>query len=333
VESKTVASWMRRLDEPIERPLVRTAVPVNKYPDFVGYIVRRLRALCPTTCRRKVAEILARAGLHLGSTTVQRMSRCVGPGDDETCEDGAVRGRRQVVAKAPNHAWSLDLTVVPTNGGVWTLLRPLAWLQRWPFCWWVAVVVDRYSRRAIGFGYFRKLPTAHDITALLRRAVAAAGATPRHILTDRGKQFDCREFKGWCQKRGIRPRYGAVGRPGSIALVERFIRSLKDECTRRLVVPLSVRALRRELSLYAYCFNHHRPHQGLRGRTPDEVHDHRRPANERPRYEPRAQWSRSVSCAAPRAAVQGLPGTVLQLTIGALEGRRHLPIVELHRAA
>ncbi|MHC5212719.1 MAG: transposase [Planctomycetota bacterium] len=318
VEPKTVASWMRRLDEPVERPLVQTVVPVNKYPDVVGYIVRRLRTLCPTMGKRKIAEVLARAGLHLGSTTVQRMSRCVGPGDDKGAS--ALR-RRQVVAKAPNHVWSLDLTVVPMQAGFWTMLKPFTWLRRWPFCWWVAVVVDRYSRRAVGFAVFRKLRDAHDVTVLMRRAVAAAGATPRHIPTDRGKQFDCREFKRWCQRRGIRPRYGAVGRPGSIALVERFIRSFKDEATRRLMMPMSVRAVRRELVLYAYWFNHYRPHQGLGGRTPDEVHFHRRPANQRPRYEPRAGWPRSGGCAAPRAAVRGRSGTAHRLTVSSLAGQ------------
>lgn len=42
---------------------------------------------------------------------------------------------------------------------------------------------------------------------------------------------------------------GAIGRTASIAVCERFIRTLKDGCTRALaVVPLARRALRRELS-------------------------------------------------------------------------------------
>ena len=66
---------MKRLDEGKERALVCTPTPVNKYPDFIRYLVRRLRTLCPTMGMRKIAEVLARAGLHLGSTTVQRMSQ------------------------------------------------------------------------------------------------------------------------------------------------------------------------------------------------------------------------------------------------------------------
>jgi putative transposase len=280
--------------------------------------------------RRKIAEVLARAGLHLGSTTVQRMSQGIGP---DGRDNGAALQRRQVVARAPNHVWTLDLTIVPTSGGFWTLLRPFARLQRWPFCCWVAVLADQHSRRAVGFAVFRQVPKARDVITLLRRAVRTTGATPRHVLTDRGRQFRCGEFRRWCRGRGIRPRYGAVGRPGSIALVERLIRSLKDECTRRLLMPMRLRSLRRELALYAHWYNHHRPHQGLGGRTPDEVYFGRRPANERPRHEPRAGWPRHSVCATPSTGVRGRRGAVLRMEVGFLEGRRHMPIVRLRQAA
>ena len=47
--------------------------PVNKFPDFVGYLVRRLKVLCPTMGKTRIANVLCRAGLHLGSTTIRRM--------------------------------------------------------------------------------------------------------------------------------------------------------------------------------------------------------------------------------------------------------------------
>ncbi|TMD03286.1 MAG: hypothetical protein E6J01_16825, partial [Chloroflexi bacterium] len=71
----TVASWMARLDEDGPEALVRLPEPVNRFPDFVGYLVRRLKILCPTLGKVKIAQILARAGLHLGPTTVRRMLR------------------------------------------------------------------------------------------------------------------------------------------------------------------------------------------------------------------------------------------------------------------
>ena len=122
-------------------------------------------------------------------------------------------------------AWTF--TVVPTHAGFWTMLSPFAWLQRWPFCYWVAVVVDHFSRRAVGFAVFRNMPPARDITASLDLAIANVGKAPRHIISDKGKQFFCKAFKDWSKSHGIRPRFGAVGKHGSIAVVERFIRSMK----------------------------------------------------------------------------------------------------------
>ena len=50
-----------------------TSTPVNKFPDFVRYSVQRLKSLCPSMGKVKIAGVLARAGLHLGSTTVGRI--------------------------------------------------------------------------------------------------------------------------------------------------------------------------------------------------------------------------------------------------------------------
>jgi hypothetical protein len=52
VEPRTVAAWTKRLDEQGEGALVRVPVPVNKYPQFVRYLVQRLKVLCPMMGKR-----------------------------------------------------------------------------------------------------------------------------------------------------------------------------------------------------------------------------------------------------------------------------------------
>ena len=64
---------MARLDEEGPDALVRLPEPVNRFPDFVSYVVRRLKALCPAMGRFRIARVRARAGLHLGLTTIRRM--------------------------------------------------------------------------------------------------------------------------------------------------------------------------------------------------------------------------------------------------------------------
>jgi transposase InsO family protein len=158
---------------------------------------------------------------------------------------------RVVTAKRPNHAWHVDLTAVPIGSGFWISWLPFALPQSWPFCWWVAVAVDHYSRRVMGFAVFNRNPSSESVLAFLGRTIHANQATPKYIISDKGSQFWCEGFKAWCKKRCIKPRFGAIGRHGSIAVIERFVRSLKDECTRRLrFVPYNKRAFQNELRLY-----------------------------------------------------------------------------------
>ncbi len=277
VTEDTIATWLKRTDEEGERALVQASEPVNKFPDYVGYLVRWLKAMCPAMGKKQIAQALARGGLQLGTTTVGRMLKQQ-PNSNEpaeealTIEESTMAVSDSIKAKQPNHIWHMDLTVVPTTAGFWVPWIPFAKLQCWPFCWWVAVVIDQFSRRVIGFALFTKAPTSTDISRFLDRVTKRAGAKPQHLITDKGRQFFCKTFKTWCRRRSVRPRFGAVGQHGSIAILERFIRSMKTECTRRVLVPLRLDAMRDELGCYVTWYNEHRPHQALDGRTPAEVY-------------------------------------------------------------
>jgi transposase len=78
VDEQTLKSWLRRVDEERESALVQLAESVNRFPDFVRYMVRQLKALCPTMGKVRIAQVLARAGLHLGATTVGRILKETG---------------------------------------------------------------------------------------------------------------------------------------------------------------------------------------------------------------------------------------------------------------
>lgn len=320
VDEQTLCGWVGRVDEPGERSLIQTPEPVNRYPDLVRHLVRQLKTLFPALGSVRIAQMLARAGLHLGATTVRRIVRETSRPLDSEPAIQAVR-RRRVVAKYPGHTWHLDLTAVPIRAGLWVPWLPFSLPQRWPFCWCVAVLVDQVSRAIVGFAVFHAAPTSLQIQDFLDRAVGSSGQAPRYIVTDRGVQFTASGFKRWCKRRGTRVRYGVLGEPASICIVERFIRSMKDECTRRLLVPLSHGAFRRELEAYARWYNRFRPHVTLAGRTPAEVFENR-PAPRR-HFEVRPRW--------PQRHGVRLRG--LRFIVGHFEGRKHLPAIELRRAA
>jgi transposase InsO family protein len=222
--------------------------PVNKFPDFTAYLVKRLGILCPTLGNVKIAHILARAGFHLGATTVRRMKQ-----DTRWPEPrGVSQAAPHIVsAKRPNQLWHIDLTTVPTALGFWVSWLPFALPQVWPFCWWLAIAVDHISRRIMGFAVYRMPPSSASVRRFLEAAHRGAGEIPQDLVSDQGTQFTEREFKLWCRRHGIRHRFGALGKYGSLVVVERSIRTLKTECTRRLIpVPYRLATFEQELALY-----------------------------------------------------------------------------------
>ena len=57
--------------------------------------------------------------------------------------------------------------------------------QRWPFCWWVAVVVDHFSRRLLGTTTFYSQPSSKAVRSFLGRTIRNVGAAPKYIVCDR----------------------------------------------------------------------------------------------------------------------------------------------------
>jgi transposase InsO family protein len=337
LNEQTIFFWMKRIDEEGERALIRMSEPVNRFPDFVRAIVHQLKVFFPGLGKVKIAQVLARAGLHLGATTVGRMFK-EEPSNEaveeiDLPEGIATEKVRIVTAKYPGHVFHVDLTAVPTSAGFWVSWFPFTLPQSWPFCWWVTVVIDHFSRYMIGFAVFKKKPTSLEVRSFLGRAFHKAGIRPRHIISDKDGPFYCPAFKRWCRRRKINPRFGAVGKHGSIAVIERFIRSMKNECTQKIRVPFRLDAMRRELTFYVAWYNEYRPHTYLDGRTPREVYKGIVSANTKPRIEPRSRWPRGSPCAAPQAKVKGRPGAKFVLTVAFMENRKHLPVVELQKVA
>ena len=328
----TIASWNRRLDEQGPRAIVQLPVPVNRFPDFVGHLVQQLKTLCPTMGKKRIAQTLARAGLHLAVTTVGRMRKNPpNPAPTPAPQPKSI-SPRTVTAKYPAHVWNIDFTTVPTSAGFWVPWLPFAMLQRWPFCWWTAIVMDHFSRAVVGFALFRSQPSAAQLCDVLDRAAARAGAPPKYTVSDQGSQFQ-KEYRQWCARHGVKPRFGAVGRYGSIAVIERFMRTLKSEGLRRILVPLGLSEMRQATSAFIRWYNECRPHSSLAGATPREVYERRSPANRRPRFEPRARYPGDGACAAPRVAARVRSGAELRLVVSQFEGAEHLPVVDLERAA
>lgn len=267
VEPATISRWLAEAEG--DSPLLEIAEPINKYPDMVTRVVHDLKVRFPHFGKQRIAEMLARLGLQLAVSTVGRkLKQAPPPAPDEASpktaparggegpEDGADAGapaeaKNTLEAKYPGHIWSVDISVVPTFLGFWVPWFPHSVAPSWPFCWHVLGVLDFFSRKVVATAVFRKNPTGDEVALALDHAVARAGGqAPRYMVSDKGSQFWSHEtecasetFREWCVRHGVRRRFGAIGKTGSIARVERFWRTLKSEWTRRILVPFRLDAM------------------------------------------------------------------------------------------
>ena len=86
-------------------------------------------------------------------------------------------------------------------------------------------------------------------------------------------------FRHALRRLGVKQRFGAVGRKGSIALIERLWRTLKDTLGLRLLRPSAAEDLAATVEVGLVHYSHFRPHQGLGGATPAEIYFERTPSH------------------------------------------------------
>ena len=81
-----------------------------------------------------------------------------------------------------------------------------------------------------------------------------------------------RYFEQTLKKAGIPTRHSRLGRPNDNAHIERFNRTLQDECTGRTITAKdSIQKVQAQLTSYLDYYNNHRVHLGIQLRTPREM--------------------------------------------------------------
>jgi transposase InsO family protein len=103
---------------------------------------------------------------------------------------------------------------------------------------------------------------ARNVTADLRDA----GIDVKFLLRDRDAKFGPGFDAVW-QGEGARVVRTPVRAPNANAICERWVRTVRSECTDRLLV-VSEGHLRRVLDRYVRHYSEHRPHRGLAMHSP-----------------------------------------------------------------
>ena len=158
--------------------------------------------------KKRVARLMRQAGLtgvsrRRGMRTTQR---------DETARPAPDLVARDFTAAAPNRLWVADITYVPT----------------WAGFLYLAVVLDAFSRRIVGWAMANHLRTELVLQAL---DMAVHQRRPADVIhhSDQGSQYTSLAFGKRCREAGVRPSMGSVGDAYDNALCESFFATLECE--------------------------------------------------------------------------------------------------------
>ena len=174
--------------------------------------------------RPRITAELRRRGWQVNHKRVQRILR----EDNLLC----LRRRKFVVTTDSGHA----LRVYP-NRARQMVLTDLDQLWRADITYvrlqeefvFLAVVLDAYSRRVIGWALDRTLESGLALTAL-RMALSRRSIGPGLVHhSDRGVQYASRDYTGLLQSRGIQISMSRKGNPWDNAACESFMKTLKYE--------------------------------------------------------------------------------------------------------
>lgn len=229
----------------------RRRLPVD---EVLAARIARLIAEFPTYGYRRLWAILRnREGVRVNRKAVYRVlvrkrwlvtQRLVTPRP-------RVQARRSRTDQS-NQRWALDVTHVDCGADGWGHL---------------AAVIDCHDREIVGWefslrGRAKEAERALESACIERfGTLRPEGKTPV-VRSDNGLVFQSRRFRAACRDYRLRQEFIRPYTPEQNGMIERFFRSLKEECV--WMRPFrSFREAQREIGRWIAWYNEGRPHQAL----------------------------------------------------------------------
>lgn len=215
--------------------------------------------------RRRITAELRRRGMVVNHKRVGRLMR-----EDQLL---ALQRREYVVTTASQHDREVYLNLaahLKLTGINQLWVADITYIRLQGEFVFLAILLDAYSRRAVGWALDRKLTAQLTITAL-EKAIASR-QPPAGLVhhSDRGIQYAAHDYVGMLQQHGLIASMSRPGNPYDNALSERFIQTLKQEeirCHEYRDLQDLRRHIRHFIEQY---YNRQRLHSALGYRTPEE---------------------------------------------------------------
>lgn len=207
--------------------------------------------------RKRVARLMRAAGLQGVSrrksvrTTVRKPGAAPAPDLVD----------RDFTADRPDQLWVADITYIRT----------------WAGFLYLAVVIDAFSRRVVGWAMANHLRTELVLDAL---EMAIHQRKPISVIhhSDQGSQYTSLAFGKRCREARVRPSMGSVGDAYDNALCESFFATLECELLHRHTFRSRDEARRAVFEFIEGWYNPHRRHSSIGYRSPVRYEMERRVA-------------------------------------------------------
>ena len=260
IARSTLYRWLHKIED-----RQQTRIPANKTPMEIAVLIWQITKSNINWGRIRIANQLALLNIFISASTVRNILQRSKPRNTPTSfeiprEAQEKTESRSIPAWYPNHVWSVDTTMV------------LCW-GLWPIH--ILVVIDHFSRKVMSVTPLEG-PNAGWINNALESAIEKHGA-PKHIISDQASVFVGDAFAELLRQWNIKPRFGAVGKHGSIAVTERVIKTLKYEWLKHVPLIKRFDHLTLLCTQFESWYNAWRPHMALEGLRPDDLYYDRKP--------------------------------------------------------
>jgi len=239
----------------LKRPLSARARADGELSARIAEIHRRSRA---TYGAPRIHAELKEQGLRVGCKRVARLMHAaqlkgvsrrnwiITTVRDREARPAPDLVERNFTAPGPDCLWVADITYIPT----------------WAGFLYLAVVLDAFSRRIVGWAMETYLRTELVLKAL-DMALAQRRATGVIHHSDQGSQYTSLAFGKRCEQAGVRPSMGSVGDCFDNAMCESFFATLECELLNRQSFKTQVEARMAVFDFIEGWYNPHRRHSAL----------------------------------------------------------------------
>ena len=192
--------------------------------------------------KKRVARLMRAAGIR-GLAPVKFVTTTVA---DPQADRALDKVDRQFIADGPDQLWVADITYVPT----------------WSGFLYLAIVLDVWSRRVVGWAMANNLRTKLVLDAL---DMALAQRRPESVIhhSDRGCQYTSYAFGKRCREAKVVPSMGSVGDAYDNAMAESFFATLEREVINRRTFKSQAEARMAIFTWLEGWYNPHRRHSSL----------------------------------------------------------------------